>query len=1058
MFFKKHFLFFLIAICYFGLRDSYGQSFSPLDIANLRLWLSADTGLVLNGNKVTQWKDLSGQTNDATQSIMNAQPLLASQAMYSFSGVRFDDIDDAMTTNLNISSGDFTVIVLYNCYSAIPHAQRVVNGSNNFLIGPWGGNYDVFSGVFLGGKLIAPPSYVIQSVVIDSTPNAKNYINNLLYGQVSGHNYPGQIGLAAAGSNAESFDGNLMELIIYKNSLSDSLRNLVEQYLSNKYAPPVNLGADVTVNYGFCPVKLNAHKDWFTSYQWNTGSSTDSIFINNNGTFSINVTNIFGYTSSDSINVTFPGNFPPFFNDTIAICSGDTEIWNTQLDKTGYTFLWQDNSTDSVFAITQAGQYYVKVTDTLGCFFYSDTINVSIDNFPQTASLGPDTSVCSGASIGLVAGAAQATSYLWSTGATTSAIVVSSAGTYYVTVQNSNGCTAKDTINVTIKGIQPVVNFSSTTVCFPGVTQFTDLTFVISPDSAASWLWNFGDASVDSVKNPVHTYTVSGTYTTMLTVTTDSGCTSSAQFPVIVLAKPSANFTVASSPVCSGTSSQFLDASSVSNGFLSGWFWDFGDLSATNDTSDQKNPLYSYTAAGTYTVQLIVTTNSGCKDTIANTVIVSLSPAAFFTATSVCEGNNTSFTDGSTGAQQWQWNFGDATNSTLQNPAHQYLAAGTYNVILFVTASNGCVNFYMDTVAVYHLPQPQFTGDSVCVNGSLQFLDASSVIGSTINSWNWNFSNGFPSASSLQNPTVAYVSAGTNIVSLTATSAQGCSFTLANTVTVLQLPVADFNFAPTFGAPPLTIIFSDLTFGGTAYQWYFGDGGQSASQNPNHVYQDTGTFGILLISQSLFGCIDSTRDTILVDYPLLDIAVLDVFPVKSSNIIQVSVLLKNTGTLDVTNIELSAYFDNGTPIHEFWLDTAKPNKPPFAYQFNAILELVNEQHSIVCVEVKQVNGKSDDVIPNNKKCTAITDEFTLIDPFPNPVTNEIYFLFVLPDASKVQAQIWDARGRLVETLFDGDAAKGLNQITYNTFQLDKGIYVLKLSYKEQSITKMFMKE
>ena len=1034
----------------------------PSTIPNLVLWLHADSGVVLNGSTVNQWNDISGNNNNAIQSVVASQPLYISGTpeLNNKPVIRFDGTDDVLLINSGDTVGSAFVVIKWNgalpnfpAYNSVLTQQNYTSLPKGLFIAQQGttdfytAGTDVMFGIndfYVNGQQTINLSPIDEYKIISGVTSVQlQYLSDFVIGRF--FQFP------------TFWNGDIAEIIVYRTQLTPSQRQQVEQYLSDKYAPPVNLGADTIISYGFCPLKINAHKDWFTSYQWSTGSTIDSISINNNGSFSVNVTNIFGYTSSDTIKVSYP--FNQIANNNI-LCYSDTLKWDTQLDKAGYDFLWQDNSTDSVFTITQAGQYYVTVTDTIGagCSFKSDTINVTVDSFPITTSLGPDTSLCSGASIGLVSGASQATSYVWSTGATTSSIIVTSSGTYSVTVQNGNGCIAKDTINVNVKGIKPTPDFIAPSVCFGDTTFFSDLSSVPLPDNISLWTWNFDDGNNSAIQNPFNTYTIAGTYTVTLTVVSDSGCSAVIQKPVTVNAKPTANFTIASSPVCSGVATQFLDASSVSNGSLSGWHWDFGDLSATNDTSNQATPVYTYTAAGTYSVQLIVTSNFGCKDTIASTVTVSLSPTAFFTADSVCEGNPTSFTDGSTGAQQWQWNFGDANNSTLQNPTHQYAAAGTYNVILFVTASNGCVNFYIDSVIVYHLPVPVFFGDSVCVNSGLQFIDASTVIGSTINAWNWSFSNGIPSSSASQNPIVAYTTTGTNIVSLTATSAQGCYLTMAQTVNVLPLPVADFSFSPTFGTPPLTVNFSDLSSGGTAYQWYFGDGGQSASQNPNYVYQDTGIFTILLISQSPFGCIDSLRDTIFVDYPLLDIAVLSVSTTKSSNTIQVSALLKNTGTLDVTTIELSAYFDNGTPVHEFLVDTAKPNKPPFAYQFNSSLELVNDRHSIVCVEVKKVNGKDDDVISNNKKCIAITNEFTLVDPFPNPTIDEIYFLFVAPDVSNVKAQIWDVRGRLVEKLFDGDAVKGLNQITYNTFKLNKGTYVLKLSYEEKNITKMFMKE
>ncbi len=166
----------------------------------------------------------------------------------------------------------------------------------------------------------------------------------------------------------------------------------------------------------------------------------------------------------------------------------------------------------------------------------------------------------------------------------------------------------------------------------------------------------------------------------------------------------------------------------------------------------------------------------------------------------------------------------------------------------------------------------------------------------------------------------------------------------------------------------------------------------------------------------------------------------------------------NYGTLDVQNVELSEYLDNGTPVHEFYTGPTVHHDSLFHYQFKSSLELSGNPHSIVCVEIKNVNGKADDVSSNNHKCTNITDNFILLDPFPNPTTDEIYFLFISPDNSPVKAEIYDVRGRLVDNVFNSSASKGLNKIDYNTFKLDNGIYALKLSYKDKVVTKKWMKK
>jgi PKD repeat protein len=339
------------------------------------------------------------------------------------------------------------------------------------------------------------------------------------------------------------------------------------------------------------------------------------------------------------------------------------------------------------------------------------------------------------------------------------------------------------------------------------------------------------------------------------------------------------------------------------------------------------------------------------------------------------------------------------------------------------------------------------------VNSALQFTDTTS---SSVSSWNWNF--GPYGTAATPTASITYTATGTNTVSLTVTSAQTCSATATHTVTVLELPVPGFTFTPNFGAPPLAVQFTDTSKGGKACNWIFGDGNTSALQNSQNTYQDTGTYSIIMTTCSPFGCMNSDTQKIYVAYPMLDIAVYFVSAYLSNNTVEVTAYLINDGTLDVQNIELSEYLDNGTPVHEFYTGPTITHGKHFSYQFNSSLELTGNQHSIVCVDVKKVNGKADDVSSNNHLCTNIANDFILLDPFPNPTTDEIYFLFVSPDESTVKAEVYDELGNRVEVLFDGTCSKGLNEIPYNTVKLRNGVYMMKLTYKDKSVTKVWMKK
>ena len=116
----------------------------------------------------------------------------------------------------------------------------------------------------------------------------------------------------------------------------------------------MSLGADIAVSYGFCKSTLNAANPLFKSFKWSTGDTTKSISVNKTGTYSVDVTDIYGFHSYDTVKVVYPtvssiGN--PF------LCKGTSMIWSVNLPKKGYTFKWPDNSTDSLITITQPGKY-----------------------------------------------------------------------------------------------------------------------------------------------------------------------------------------------------------------------------------------------------------------------------------------------------------------------------------------------------------------------------------------------------------------------------------------------------------------------------------------------------------------------------------------------------------------------------------------------------------------------------------------------------------------------------------------------------------------------------
>ena len=246
--------------------------------------------------------------------------------------------------------------------------------------------------------------------------------------------------------------------------------------------------------------------------------------------------------------------------------------------------------------------------------------------------------------------------------------------------------------------------------------------------------------------------------------------------------------------------------------------------------------------------------------TIRN-VITSPGQDASFTATPM---NGTApltvaFTDQSTGSIiSWLWDFGDGASSTSQNPGHTYTDPGTYNVVL--TVSNGTVTSsdYVCITVRYPVPVADFNASVISSQAPFlaQFTDTST---GTITNWSWDFGDG--GASTSQNPTHTYISAGIYTVTLIVNGPGGTSGPKSTTITVSP-PVADFTASATLGTAPFTMQFTDLSTGTIASRlWDFGDGQTGTILNPAHTYSTPGTFTVSLTAYGPAGSSTNTKNT-----------------------------------------------------------------------------------------------------------------------------------------------------------------------------------------------------
>jgi PKD repeat protein len=273
--------------------------------------------------------------------------------------------------------------------------------------------------------------------------------------------------------------------------------------------------------------------------------------------------------------------------------------------------------------------------------------------------------------------------------------------------------------------------------------------------------------------------------------------------------------------VCFGTQNTFGAVAVVAQNtgsVVSGYSWNFGD--GTSGTG--LTPAHTYQAPGAYQVSLVVNTNQGCTDTLVQTVQVNALPViTAATAPNVCEPFIAQFQAQASvsGASiaTYQWNFGNGFSGTGQQVSHLYPNPGPYTWMLTVTSDEGCSETQTGTIQVYQQPQAGFIANNVCTDIPAQFIDVSNAFGDQLSTWAWDFGDGSGS-SNMQNPTYQYnVQAGTYPVSLTVTTASGCSNTSFGFVDVSQSPNAQWvaqmgtgysvNFAPVNPNPNVTFIW-----------------------------------------------------------------------------------------------------------------------------------------------------------------------------------------------------------------------------------------------------------
>lgn len=530
--------------------------------------------------------------------------------------------------------------------------------------------------------------------------------------------------------------------------------------------------------------------------------------------------------------------------------------------------------------------YTITVTDNHNCQG-SNTVQVTVDPLP-VANAGTAQTVCQGTAVTLTGSGGA--SYVWNPGninTQNANVTPASTTTYTLTVTSAGGCTDADQVVITVNPMPTVDAGNGLSVCKGSSVNLAAST------GAGNYLWVPGNLNTSSI-----TVTPSVTTTYTVTVSDAIGCSGNDTVTVVVNPIPVASFNN-SGPVCLGNAINFTDASAVTTGSISGWSWSFDN----GQNSAQQNPSMTYAGSGTFNVELIVTSNAGCKDTTLNVVRVNALPIANAgNNASICPGFNTTLSGA--GGSQYVWNPG---NLLSQNITVSPASTTTYT--LEVTDPNGCRSTDLVDVVVNPVPIAYAgTDQDICIG------ESTTLFASGGSSYLWTPGNVNASSMNVSpNASVTY-----NVL---VTNTFGCQANDQVLVNVNPLPVASFTSS---GAVCQfnNVTFTDHSTAGTgtvtSWAWDFGNNVSSSAQNPVVPYNTPGNYTVSMIVTSAAGCKDTVTQPLNIwAKPVASYSQTDVCfgnPISFSNASSISDATPLAYSWNLGDNTLSS---NATPTHQY---------------------------------------------------------------------------------------------------------------------------------------------
>ena len=861
-----------------------------------------------------------------------------------FAFLQIDNLNVDATVNSNCNDGSFNIT--NNTVGAIQHQWNMGDGtiyntpnvSHNYIpsqsyvityesISDIGcSNFEYYTAVF---DCNYPNTVICQMPIqnpINQTCGFRNVNMNSPFTTASSWEWEFGDGQSSTEKNPSHYYStpgvfNILHVAYYQNGTSDTLiiNNFIDQ---NDLDPSFSLNKNEFCNYNTYTFSNNSSAA--TTWEWSLDSTvisnnfSDSLTLQLNDSISLlnlKITDQNGCESESQQNIFLYHPLALIEQDSFACFGGFIKIECSVKDDPIHTWDMKDGSflgpDTSIFHVYQQSGWFTPtlLLDNMGCVREVQLDSILILEPDATFTPTFPNPICKTDSIYFEANNSTYSNYNWSGGATSSSsdsawIVMNNSGNQQISLNVSDrGCTSSfSSDTILVNEAKAEFNYTLLNNCVP-----IDVVFQDSSINPISWDWNFNNGFSSNSQNPTQQFINFPFDSIQLNITDINGCVDSIKKAIVN--DFNAEFIASDTILCAGTNITFIPVSEIVNSFQ----WDFGDGNISSDSV----PSHIYQSPGFYDVKLIASDGQGCIDTtiLFNYIEVKQVIADFsHISNGNCPPVVTSFTNLSSGASNYNWDFGDNLNSTIENPAHSYTIGGYYDVSLISSDNFGCADTLVINNLVY-IPGPvlDFDIDQVFGCDSLTI----SITNNSSNTSNYLYNFGDGATSNLQSPSYTYSNPGSYQISLVGEDSAGCqvSFISSEIITVDVSPIVSYQISDTNLCIGESFSITNNSIFSNTHQWTY------ASQTYNDI---SPTIIANLIGSNPLQYIAGNSNNTCFDTSIINIIG---HLIPDVSILDPGILCSNQGIVNLNSLNSSIYNEltwSGIGIVDVSLGTFNP--------------------------------------------------------------------------------------------------------------------------------------